>query len=332
MLEIIRNKANSWVTRALFGAIVLIFIFFFGYNQINTPNTGPQAIVATVNGYDIRQNEFRLAYDSNYEMYKQIFKGEIPEGMLKMLKENTLQQLVNQQLLLTSAQHMGLHVANEELVKIIESNKQFQKDGQFDRELYKNNFLPGFENKYNLNYEDLLRNELLVQKLQDLITSAAKVSPQEAKDTYVREKTVFTFDVVKGPLKAEQNLSQIQTAMGQNNSAFKAALATAKLTSQPVGPLAIGQREQILGEGASLADYEKIFALNTEHSTLATPLKVGELLYAVRLVKKDAPSQWKQDEVTFTAELQKRKQQQLMQNWIADLSRKATIERFVDEG
>lgn len=132
MLDIIRRKASSWVTRAIFAVVVLVFIFFFGYNQIVTPNQGPQAVLVRVNGTDIRQNEFNLAYQSTMEQYKQVFKGEIPEGMGKMIVQSTLQQLVNQRLMIDAATQMGLQVSNEELARTIESGKPFQKDGQFE--------------------------------------------------------------------------------------------------------------------------------------------------------------------------------------------------------
>lgn len=188
MLDIIRKKASSWVTRGIFAVVVLVFIFFFGYNQIDIPNQGPQAVLVRVNGADIRQNEFSLAYKSNLEQYKQMFKGEIPEGMGKMISQSALQQLVNQRLMIDAAKKMGLSVSNEELARTIEASKQFQKDGQFDRALYRDYFLPSFQKEFGLNYEDLLRNELLAKKLDDVLRSAVKVSPAEAKAAYWSEK------------------------------------------------------------------------------------------------------------------------------------------------
>ena len=137
MLEIIRQKANSWATRVVFAVVVLVFIFFFGYNQIVVPNQGPQAVLVRVNGFDIRQNEFSLAYRGELESYKQAFKGEIPSGMEKMVISTTMQKLINQRLLIDAARKMGLRVSDEELARTIESGKQFQKDNKFDRGAYR---------------------------------------------------------------------------------------------------------------------------------------------------------------------------------------------------
>lgn len=188
MLDIIRKKASSWVTRAIFAVVVLVFIFFFGYNQIITPNQGPQAVLVRVNGADIHQNEFNLAYKSSQEMYKQMFKGELPEGMGKMIVNSALQQLVNQRLVIDAAQKMGLSVSNDELARAIESDKRFQKDGVFDRAAYRDYFLPAFQREFSLNYEDLLRNELLAKKLDEILRGSVKLSPAEAKLAYWSDK------------------------------------------------------------------------------------------------------------------------------------------------
>lgn len=188
MLDIIRKKASSWVTRGIFALVVLVFIFFFGYNQIITPNQGPQAVLVRVNGHDIRQNEFSLAYKKTLEDYKQMLKGELPEGMEKMVSQATLQDLIVRRLMVNAASQMGLTVSNEELFKVIENNnKQFIHDGQFDRVAYRQELL-NYERENGLNYEEMLRNDLLAKKLRDLIQSAAKVSPAEAKDAYWKQK------------------------------------------------------------------------------------------------------------------------------------------------
>jgi hypothetical protein len=307
MLDIIRRKASSWVTRAIFGVVVLVFIFFFGYNQIFVPNQGPQAVLVRVNGFDIRQNEFNLAYRGTVESYKQVFKGELPEGMGKMIVNTAMQQLINQRLMIDAAHKMGLRVSDEELAKAIEGNKQFQKEGQFDRALYRDNFLPHFQKETSLNYEDLLRSELLAQKLDDVLHASVKVSPQEAKDTYRIGKTKFTFEVMKTAASGEA------------------------APKQTVGPVTLDQRQQVLGTEATPADYAKIFALTPEKSDLNAPLTIGGVQVSVHLVKKESPSDadWQKDEATFTKDYLLRKQGRISQEWIQHLVKKADIEQLL---
>lgn len=293
MLDIIRKRASSIVTRVIFAVIVLVFIFFFGYNQIFTPNQGPQAVLARVDGYDVRQLEFQLAYDNNYAQYKELFKGEIPESMLGILKENTLRQLINQRLMVIEAGKLGLRVSDEEMLKTIESNPQFQKEGKFDRELYRTGFLPAFERKYNINYEDLLRDALMAQKLQEMVVSSVKVSPQEAKDAYILSKSLFTFEIA----------------------------------GETVGPITLAERGKLL-KTATEEVYQKIFSLKPQDA----PIQLENL--TVRLIKRDVPTdaQWQQDETTFTTEFRRQKQQEYTQLWLANLSAKASIVTYTDEG
>jgi len=306
MLDIIRRKANSWATRIIFATIVLVFIFFFGYNQIFVPNQGPQAVLVRVNGFDIRQNEFSLAYKGVLESYKQVFKGEIPDGMSKMVVNTTLQQLINQRLLIDAAQKMGLRVSDEELAKTIENSKQFQKDGKFDRSAYRDYFLPTFQRETGLNYEDLLRNELLAKKIDDLLHSSVKVSPKEAQDAYRLNKTKFTFQVIKTGTDGKP------------------------LPRQTVGPITLDEREQLFGKEASDTDYAKVFALTSEAPDLALPLTIAGVQYSIHLIKKDTPADgaWVKDQATFTQDYLLRKQGRVSQEWISHLTSKATIEQL----
>lgn len=306
MLDIIRKRASSWVTRAIFAMVVLVFIFFFGYNQINTPNQGPEAVLVRVNGTDIRQNEFNLAYQDSLQDFKQSFKGEVPEGMGKIITQNALQKLVYQRLVLDAAHRMGLRISDEELARAIEGSKQFQKDGQFNRSEYRDRFLPSFQKEYGLNYEELMRNELLARKVIDLLQGSVKVSPEEARSAYFQEKSRFTFEVSK-------------TGPGQSAP-----------TTQTVGPLTIAERQQVLSADASAADYAKVFALAAEKSELEAPIVIRDIQYRVKLVRRESPAiaDWKKDEVTFTREFLSRKQSRISQEWLQALAKKADIEQL----
>lgn len=306
MLDIIRRKAGSWVTRAIFAVVVLVFIFFFGYNQISTPSQGPQAVLVRVNGADIRQSEYNLAYKGTLEMYKQAFKGEVPPDMNKMIVRSALQQLVNQRLMIDAATRMGLRVSNEELAKAIESDRRFQKEGHFERAAYRDFFLPSFQREFGLNYEELLRNELLAKKLDDVLHGSVKVSPAEAKSAYWQEKTRFTFDVSK-------------TGPGQTAP-----------SRQTVGPVTLDQRQQVLGPDATPADFAKVFALTSVKSQLDSPIVIRDIHHMVKLTKRDVPTDadWKKDEVTFTKDLLIRKQARISQEWLESLARKADIEQL----
>ncbi len=305
MLDIIRRKASSWITRAIFAVVVLVFIFFFGYNQIDTPNQGPQAVLVRVNGADIRQNEFNLAYKNTQEMYKQVFKGEVPEGMGKMISQSALQQLVNQRLMIDAAHHMGLRVSDEELAKAIENTKQFQKDGKFDRADYRER-IASFQRETGLNYEQLLRNELLAGKLNDLLQSSVKVSPEEAKAAYWRERSKFTFEVGKaGPRQTTP-------------------------VKQTVGPVTLANRQQVLDADATSADYAKVFSLTASTPQLDAPLVIRDIQYTVKLTKRENPTDadWKKDEAQFTKDFLVRKQARTGQEWLDSLSKKAEIEQI----
>ncbi len=110
MLDIIRKRASSWETKAIFGIIIIVFIFFFGYRSFSRGGKthGGQPLVAMVNGAPITQPMFQLAFDNAYQFYKQIYKGDIPKEMMNQTKNSILSQAAQSMLAQANQQPQGV--------------------------------------------------------------------------------------------------------------------------------------------------------------------------------------------------------------------------------
>ncbi len=142
-------------------------------------NTDRAAAVAKVGHRKITVQEFQLAYANNYNYYNNMLGGKLTkEEADKMgLEKIVLQSIINETLLLNLADDMGFVVLDEDIKNRLISDKNFQTNGVFDKNRYysilKNMGISAKE------YENSLKKELLLNKLQNVLKLPASKREQE---------------------------------------------------------------------------------------------------------------------------------------------------------
>ncbi len=158
----------------------------------NQPGKG---IVAKVEGGDITADEVR-------QTARQMLQQQMPQGgpnmgmLLPFFAQRAADQLITRQALLSEAAHMGLRVTPQEI----------QDDLQHGR--YAATFFPGGNFIGQTEYEDMLQranltpvkfeeavgNDILISKLQALISGSASVSEAEIRDLFIKQNSKVKFD------------------------------------------------------------------------------------------------------------------------------------------
>lgn len=308
MLDIIRKKASAWGIKIIFGIIIVVFVFFFGYNRISQRyKTGKGGIAAKVNGTVITMPEYQLAYQSTSDMYKKIFKsadGEtLPDGVEQSIRSTTINKLIQEEIVHELGKKLDTKPTKEELADAIK-NSPVAKDeaGQFDPFLYKQRFLPYFFQKYNIEYESLVSGDLMIQKVNDLFDSAAK--DPLAKGLYNLEKTKWTFEVAEKGGKPKK-----------------------------VGPISISERGQLFEGQPELADYQKVFGLRNPKDSVKDPIKVGDKEYSVKLVKLEEPTNdtWLKEKEGYIKSLNNKQRQEFFQTWVSALQKNAKTQIYIEQ-
>jgi hypothetical protein len=240
-------------------------------------------------------------------MYKNIFKTtegqELPEGVEKSIRSSAINKLLQEGIVKELGQRLHVEPSREELAEAIKNSPVARdENGQFDPFLYKQRFLPYFFQKYNLEYESLISGDIVLQKINNLFSSAGK--EPLAKGLYNLEKTKWTFEVKEKGGKAKK-----------------------------VGPISISGREQIFEGQPELADYQKIFNLKGPKDSLKEPIKVGEKEYSVKLVKFEEPTNdnWLKDKDSYIKSLNNRQGQEFFQTWVSALLKDAKTKIFISE-
>ncbi len=181
MLRFMRKYATGYLIKALFGVIIVVFIFW-GVGSFRDP----EHVVAEVGPYKVSATEYRDSYNRLTNFYRMLFREKFDENVVKELKlrEKAMDDIVNQYLLLIQAKEFGLSVGDKEFGERLARMAEFQTNGQFDQKRYveilKRN---GMDPKQ---FEESERRSMLTQKVAAVLgDTAASPSDSEAYAKYV---------------------------------------------------------------------------------------------------------------------------------------------------
>lgn len=131
----------------------------------------------------ITDQDFRQRVDSTREQFKRLFGNNVDE----LLQNNTLEKtvmenLINETLLLNEAHRLEIPVSDSEVSANIQSIEAFKTDGVFDQQRYvqllsRNRLIPQV-------FEESVRNDILLQKMQTIINDSVAVSEKEIANEY----------------------------------------------------------------------------------------------------------------------------------------------------
>ncbi|PLX50433.1 MAG: hypothetical protein C0613_04205 [Desulfobulbaceae bacterium] len=185
MLEFLRKQTKSPLIQAIIVVIVLVFVFW----GTNMGGGGKRDAVATVNGEAIGIGEYSREYSRMIDSLREQFGGSLPRGLVESLgiKDQILQRLIQQKLMVQGAEEMGLHVSKWELQKEIMAQPYFQVDGTFDNDRYKQ--LLAQNKMAPKQYEESLRLDLLAQKVSALLPQFAVLTEQEINERFAFANT-----------------------------------------------------------------------------------------------------------------------------------------------
>ncbi|MGD8592694.1 MAG: SurA N-terminal domain-containing protein [Gammaproteobacteria bacterium] len=175
MLHFIREKIQGWIAWAI---VILLIIPFalWGINQY-MGGGGPLA-VATVNGEEISQRDFQQNFYMQRDRMRQMLGAQYDPAMFDArIKDQALQDLIDQELLAQNAKEAGFRVAEDSVKQTILGIDAFKEDGQFSNQLYTRALQAQGESPAS--FEQRLKRAILTQQLHSGISSSAVVTDAE---------------------------------------------------------------------------------------------------------------------------------------------------------
>ncbi len=175
MLEFIRNRAQTWVAWVIVGLIIIPFALW-GIGDYATG--GAEDNVATINGVNISQREFQVAFYRQEQRLRQML-GENYDATLfeDQMRKNVLEGLIGQELMVQTAKNEGLQIGASQLASVIQGVSSFQDDGVFNRATYESALkIQGQSAAY---FESRVYRDLLSQQLYSAIYDSSIITDHE---------------------------------------------------------------------------------------------------------------------------------------------------------
>lgn len=176
MLQNIRDHAQGWLAWVIVGLISIPFALW-GIHEYLSPSRNPA--VATVNGEEITVQVFENRFQQEIRRLQTQFKGQNFDltQFEGILKQQTLNQLINSSLMLQTALGAHLRISDSLLQLRIHQFPFFQENGQFSVERYHQ--LLAAQNLSPAAFEADIRQGLLSDQLRDAVLNSALVTSSE---------------------------------------------------------------------------------------------------------------------------------------------------------
>jgi len=196
LMQAIRDRATGWIAWVI---VILISIPFalWGINEYLSPTSN--VAVAIVNGTDVSINEFQRTYQRRRAQLQSLLGGSFDINQLDEdgLREEALDQLINDEVMLQAALDGGMRIGDQQLAHAIQAQAVFLQNGIFSEDLYQQwlrnqGFSPGgFEN-------DLKRSMLAEQIVAGIVTSAI-VTERELENAVRLQRQKRVVETLKIP-------------------------------------------------------------------------------------------------------------------------------------
>jgi peptidyl-prolyl cis-trans isomerase D len=173
-------------------AMLVYLIPSSGNQSFGNPNAH---IVAQVNGENITSEEV-------HQTAQQMLQQQMPQGganmnmLLPFFAQRAADQLITRQALLTEAHRMGLRVTTDEVRDELQHGRyaayffpggNFIGEQEYEQRLQQANLTP-------TKFESSVGDDLLLSKLQALVSGSATVSENEIHDQFIKQNSKVKFD------------------------------------------------------------------------------------------------------------------------------------------
>ncbi|HLO25225.1 MAG TPA: SurA N-terminal domain-containing protein [Geobacteraceae bacterium] len=216
MLGIMRKYKQSIVIKIVFAVIVLSFVgtIFLVWGR-GEKGAGGSDYAAKVNGRKISVEDYQKSYYRLRGIYEQLNgRGMTPEMEKQLgIRKLALDTLIDTALMKKEASAMGIKVSKNDVAAEIATVAAFQKNGAFDFQIYQERLKS--ERMTPANFEESVKEELLIRKTREKIQASAAVTDDEALQYFKKhnDKIELSFasfspaDVRKEVKLSEQDLN-----------------------------------------------------------------------------------------------------------------------------
>jgi peptidyl-prolyl cis-trans isomerase D len=190
VMENIRAGANNPWMKAVFAAIVLVFVFW-GVGGAGGPTN---QVIAEVNGDRITDTQFQRLM-RNYSRSQGEAKSDEDQSRIAA---QAVSELIETLVLQQTATDNNIEVSDDEIARYVLQIDAFRDgDGKFSDKLYKTNL-----KRMGLTqgrFEGQVRDQLTLTKLSELAWSGVRISDEQVRRLYMQTQTQIALKMVRIP-------------------------------------------------------------------------------------------------------------------------------------
>jgi len=199
MLQVIRDKTSGLIAITIVALLIVTFAFWgvsYYFNQ------GGEIIAVSVNDTNIDLREYQRVYQSVRRQWQAFLKEEAARVDDEMIKKQTLDNIIDSELVKQMSDSLGLRVDAQQVRNVINSLQAFHGENGFDNTIYERSISQlGFT---PLMFERKLRQDMTSEQLQSALSESVFVTDNEVKlianlknQTRDISYTIFSSDKLK---------------------------------------------------------------------------------------------------------------------------------------
>ncbi|MCB0751330.1 MAG: SurA N-terminal domain-containing protein, partial [Ignavibacteriae bacterium] len=182
-----------WFIIAVGGLFVLFMVL--SDSKLTDVIANRSNYVGSINGQEVTYQEFSNLVEQYRKNQVAQTGQEIPESQMDAFRDQVWDNLVSQKLISAKIKDLGIVVTDEEIVSTITGPNPPQiitqyfvdSTGQFNRAAYDQAILDPQNKEAMLQTEELVRQQLIQQKLTSFLNASVVVSDAEVKRKFVEQ-------------------------------------------------------------------------------------------------------------------------------------------------
>lgn len=202
MLQNIRDNSQSWISKVVIGAVVLVMALFGFDGIVNLASNSQDA--AEVNGEVISKVELERAVERQRRALYQQLGNQFDESLIddKLLREAALKGLIERSVLIQAARDGKMDLAPQALDQLILQEPAFQLEGKFNAQRFDQLISQSGMNRQS--FRDSMTQDVLLNQLRLGVGASDFATAKEVRELAALEqqKRDFALHVIKADSSA----------------------------------------------------------------------------------------------------------------------------------
>lgn len=220
MLLKIRDLVSGWIAAVIVGILIIPFALW-GVNSYF--GQGINALALAIDGTEVTLQEYQRAHQNLRQQWQSLIGGSVPAEQEEALKQRTLDNLIERELLRQVNTSIGVRVSNTQVAEAIKNLEPFQGLDGFDSVIYEQSIAQlGYS---PAGFEEQMRQDMTSMQLQSALVNSVFVTKAEAQNIAMLKEQIrdisyatLSTDALKDDL--EINDEQINAYYDQQGQQF----------------------------------------------------------------------------------------------------------------